>query len=93
MRLSDTDRDYPDHLVTELEFLASLCHREWIARQEGLATETFRRAARDFLERHLAAWLPELCRKLAQTETVYEPYGSMLTQLVEDHRRQLATAN
>lgn len=93
VRLSEEDRDYPDHLVTELEFLASLCHREWVAQREGWATESLRRAAHDFLERHLALWLPEFTRKLEQTATAYGKYGPMLCQLVADHRRQLGTAN
>ena len=93
IKLSETDRDYPDHLVTELEFLAWLCHREAAARQEGLDIEPFRRASRDFLDRHLAAWLPEFCSKLERTKTAYEKYGSMLRKLVEEHRRQLGTAN
>jgi DMSO reductase family type II enzyme chaperone len=93
VRLSEEDRDYPDHLVTELEFLASLCHREWVAQQQGWNAEPYRRAAKDFLERHLAAWLPEFSRKLERSNTAYEKYGSMLGKLGEEHRRQLAAAN
>jgi len=93
VRLSEEDRDYPDHLVTELEFLASLCHREWVAQQQGWNAEPFSRATKDFLERHLATWLPDFCRKLGMTKTTYEKYGSMLCTLVEEHRSQLATAN
>lgn len=93
VRLSEEERDYPDHLVTELEFLASLCHREWVAQERGWNTEPYRRATQDFLERHLAAWLPEFTRKLEITKTAYEKYGSMLCKLVEEHRRQLGKAN
>lgn len=93
VRLSEEDRDYPDHLVTELEFLASLCHREWVAQQNGWNAEPYRRATKDFLERHLATWLPEFSRKLERSNTAYEKYGSMLSKLVEEHRNQLATAN
>lgn len=93
VKLSEADREYPDHLVTELEFLAWLCQREQAAGLEGHDPEPFRRAARDFLDRHLAAWLPEFCRKLKATDTTYERYGSMLHGLVQAHRDQLGTAS
>jgi len=85
VKLSETDREYPDHLVTELEFLAWLCMREQAAEQAGRDAEPFRLAARDFLGRHLAAWLPEFRRKLEATDTVYAQYGTMLAELVEAH--------
>lgn len=88
-RLSETDREYPDHLVTELEFLAWLCLQEHAAQQKGGDAGPFRRAARDFLDRHLAAWLPEFCRKLDATGTAYAQYGSALRELVEVHRGRL----
>lgn len=88
-KLSETDREYPDHLVTELEFLAWLCIQEQAAEQKGGDAASFQRAARDFLTRHLAAWLPEFRRKLEATETVYSMYGAMLGDLVDTHRGQL----
>jgi DMSO reductase family type II enzyme chaperone len=89
VKLSETDREYPDHLVTELEFLAWLCMREQAAQREGRDAEPFRRAARDFLARHLAAWLPEFRRKLEATDTAYAHYGQALAELVEAHRSRL----
>jgi DMSO reductase family type II enzyme chaperone len=89
VKLSDTDRDFPDHLVTELEFLAWLCMREQTAQREGRDAEPFRRAARDFLVRHLAAWLPEFRRRLEATGTAYGRYGQALGELVEAHRSRL----
>lgn len=88
-KLSETDREYPDHLVTELEFLAWLCIQEQTAAQKGGDAASFQRAARDFLDRHLAAWLPEFRRKLEATDTVYSMYGAMLGDLVDTHRGQL----
>lgn len=93
VQLSETDRDYPDHLVTELEFLAWLCQQERAAVQGERDAEPFRRAARDFLTRHLAAWLPEFCRKLEATDTVYAQYGTALAELVETHRGQFGCAS
>ena len=88
-KLSETDREYPDHLVTELEFVAWLCMQEQTAQQRGGDAESFRRAARDFLERHLLAWLPTFRRRLEATDTVYAQYGATLTELVEVHHGRL----
>ncbi len=91
VKLSEADREYPDHLVTELEFLAWLCLQEQAAQQKGGDAESFRRAGRDFLARHLAAWLPEFRRKLEATDTAYAQYGSVLAELVETHRGRLGS--
>ncbi len=88
-KLPSTDREYPDHLVTELEFLAWLCMQEQAAEQNGGDVESFRRAARDFLARHLAAWLPEFRRKLEATDTAYAQCGTTLAELVGAHRSRL----
>ena len=89
VRLNENDRDYPDHLVTELEFVAWLCQQEHAADGRGGDAASFRRAARDFLDRHLAVWLPEFQRKLEGTDTVYSEYGAALADLVRQHRTRL----
>lgn len=91
VKLSEIDREYPDHLVTELEFLAWLCLREQAAEQKGGDAESFRRAARDFLDRHLAAWLPTFRRKLEATDSPYVQYVTALAELVETHRGRLGS--
>jgi DMSO reductase family type II enzyme chaperone len=48
----------PDHVTVELEFMHYLAHQEAQARQSGGDTESYLRAQRDFLERHLNAWWP-----------------------------------
>lgn len=87
--LNQDDREYPDHLVTELEFLAWLCLQEHAALRDGRDAEPFRRAVRDFLERHLAAWLPEFRRRLEATDSAYAQFGPALGELVETHRSRL----
>lgn len=87
--LNEEDRDYPDHLVTELEFLAWLCTQEQTAQQHGRDAAPFRNAAGDFLDRHLGAWLPEFRRRLEATDSVYAQYGPALGELVEAHRSRL----
>lgn len=89
VKLSESDREYPDHLVTELEFLAWLCRQEQAVTRAGQDAEPFVRAARDFLDRHLAAWLPTFRQRLEATETAYAPYGAVLDELVTAHRGRL----
>jgi DMSO reductase family type II enzyme chaperone len=89
VRLNESNLEYPDHLVTELEFVAWLCLQAQAAEREGRDAAPFRRAARDFLDRHLAAWLPTFRRKLEATGTAYVEYATVLGELVEHHRRQL----
>lgn len=89
VRLNENNRDYPDHLVTELEFLAWLCRKEFAAEGQGGDAASFRRAERDFLDRHLAAWLPEFQRKLEATDTAYSEYGAALADLVLRHQSLL----
>jgi len=73
VRLNENDRDYPDHLVTELEFLARLCQQEHAAQRNGRDAEPFRRAAGGFLA----------------TDTAYANYGPALGELVEAHLGRL----
>ncbi len=54
--------DPPDHLVTQLEIMSTLCARESASRLMQLeveATDLLDAEAR-FLHRHLTAWLPDL---------------------------------
>jgi DMSO reductase family type II enzyme chaperone len=90
VKLSESDREFPDHLVTELEFLAWLSMQEEAAEQAGRDAEPFRNAERDFLTRHLCAWLPVFRQRLEATNTAYAPYGAMLADLVVAHRGWLS---
>lgn len=69
--------EFPDHLVTQLEFLHYLTFLE-----AGTAGDAgpYARARNDFVERHLANWLPALADKLAlkARETPYEGFGQLL---------------
>ncbi len=88
-KLSESDREYPDHLTTELEFLAWLCMKEHAARQEGGDAEPYRHAARDFLDRHTGAWVSGFREKLEATGTVYGEFSATLDELVRQHRALL----
>lgn len=58
---------YPaDHVATELEVMASLCHREAHAWEEGSTAQAVATLRREwtFLDRHLVRWLPQLARRV-----------------------------
>jgi TorA maturation chaperone TorD len=65
--------------------------QEQSAERSGRDAEPFRSAARDFLSRHLGAWLPIFCRRLEATDTAYAPYGAILADLLETHRDRLGS--
>ena len=54
--------DPPDHLITQLEIMSTLCARESAAwdMQLEIEADALLDAETKFLHRHLAAWLPEL---------------------------------
>lgn len=62
--LSNTWRDLPDHIVAEMEFMHYLTFKEVAALQQGEDEGSYRRAQRDFLERQLARWLPDMRKRL-----------------------------
>ncbi len=68
LSLSSTQRELPDHLTTELEFLHYLSFCETRALHAGHDCGAFRRATRDFLERQVVKWLPLMAAKLAKQE-------------------------
>jgi DMSO reductase family type II enzyme chaperone len=69
LKLSSTQRELPDHITTELEFLHYLTFREAEARQGGADPSSLLRAERDFLARHLCKWVPRMQARLAKQKT------------------------
>lgn len=73
--------ELPDHLVSELEFMHYLCYQE---AQATDATEEmaapYRRAQRDFLERHLGRWATQLHERLVEQQAL--PFFSEATRLL-----------
>jgi DMSO reductase family type II enzyme chaperone len=64
---ADNSVTAPDHLVTQLEFLASVRYLSENcpdAQQRG----DLRRLERDFLERHLLGWIPAVREKIADLQ-------------------------
>jgi len=66
LRISPEMRELPDHVTTELEFLHYLTFCEVEARQQGGDVGSLLRAERDFLARHLCAWVPKMQARLAK---------------------------
>lgn len=55
----------PDHLVTQLEFLSTVCYlRE--QQTDPQKAESLRRLERDFIDRHLLNWLPTAQQRIDQ---------------------------
>lgn len=83
-----TDRveEFPDHLVTQLDFLHYLTFLE-----AGIAGDAgpYARARGDFVERHLANWLPALTDKLALKagETPYASFGQLLRTFLDEEEQ------
>jgi DMSO reductase family type II enzyme chaperone len=60
--------DQPDHICSELEFMHYLAFKEAAALSSQGRTAAFVLAQRDFLDRHLALWLPRLRARLEGQE-------------------------
>ncbi len=79
----------PDHLTVELEFMHYLTFKEAEARAAGGDVESYLRAQKDFLDRHLVSWLPQLAAKLRQQRPApfYRALGGLAARFVECERR------
>lgn len=74
------NREWPDHIGVQLEFLHYLTFLEVASPDEAVAT--YAAAEGDFLERHLAKWAPQLAKKLADKAND-SPYGAFADVLAE----------
>ena len=63
---SEEQRELPDHLATQLEFMHYLTYREAEALHAGSDPGPYRRAQRDFVARDLDSWIPKLCERLEE---------------------------
>ncbi len=82
LTLSQEQRELPDHLQTQLDFLHFLCFHEALALQQAGDPAPFRRAQRDFVARRLETWLPKLVDKLAGQSAA--PFFATLIGLLSD---------
>ena len=70
-------RLWPDHLALELECLHYL---SFLESGEIAGAEPLLRAERDFIDRHLLTWLPELLRRLEEAPQA-GPYAALVAWL------------
>lgn len=88
--------DLEDTLTAELEFMQFLAAKQAQAENEQMAPAPYLRAQRDFLERHLAAWLPSLRKEVSAKVkhgfyvALAELAAEFVTHDVEDVRREIA---
>lgn len=82
LTLSEAQRELPDHVSTQLEFMHYLSFREAEALHTGADPGSFRRAQRDFVSRHLGAWIPELCKRL-ERENAPAYFTTLIATLAE----------
>lgn len=87
VKLSDKEKDYPDHLVVELEFMAFLAKKEADAVEQGKDPAPYRRAQLDFLGRHLDKWVPRLDERVQKRirEPFYQGASSFLREFLMNH--------
>jgi len=77
--------ELPDHVSTELEFMHFLTFKELTALRRRDDPAPYRRAQRDFLERQLVSWLPDLEARLNKLEA--PPFYAALTMLTNAFAR------
>lgn len=87
IKLAEREKDYPDHLVAELEFMAFLAKKDSEAVENRNDPQPYRLAQIDFLERHLKKWIPFLCERLNKKikEPFYQKTGELLRNFVDSH--------
>ncbi len=94
LTLSETPRELPDHLITQLEFLHFLAFREAQALESGSDAGAWQRAQRDFVGRHPGRWVPQLLARLEKEEPMpfFRELVGRLAGFLEDEARRLAEA-
>lgn len=89
LALSPERRELPDHLTVQLEFLHYLTFKELAALTRGLDPSPYRRAQKDFLERHPSRWLPHLRAKILR-ERALPPFPALVGAVHDLVRAELA---
>lgn len=83
----------PDHLTTQLDFLQYLCFQETHC-EDDTDAGNYRRAQRDFLQRHPARWAPLLQARLAKNDAqpFYRGLGDLFAAFIAADTRQADAA-
>ncbi|MFB6286671.1 MAG: molecular chaperone TorD family protein [Candidatus Bipolaricaulia bacterium] len=81
LSLGESVREMPDHLAVELEFMAALADGEAALRRDNGDVPSFRRAQRDFLQRHLGHWTPQVHQTIHEIDA--HPFFQALMAEIE----------
>lgn len=87
IKLSEKEKDFPDHIAAELEFMAFLAKKETDALERGKDANPYRRAQLDFLERHLDKWVYKLDEKIQKKvrEPFYKGASAFIVEFLDSH--------
>ena len=77
--------ELPDHITTQLEFMHFLCNAENEFQGEKEETGSYQRAQRDFLNRHLGKWIPQLEEQAIENKAqpFYQSLVSLLARFIK----------
>lgn len=81
LQRSQPSSELPDHITVELEFMHFLTFKEVDALHSRRDRNSYLLAQRDFLERHLARWVPQARKSLERHEPL--PFFAGLLALAE----------
>lgn len=81
LALSEEAREFPDYLVTQLEFLHYLAYCQSAVAEQGGDSQPYRLAEQDFIERHPGRWVPMLNKQLQEKHPM--PYFRYLLRLLD----------
>ncbi len=84
----------PDHVTVELEFMHYLAFKEAEARKSDGDVDSYLRAQRDFVQRHLANWWPLLAAAVKRQRPMpfYRALVALLERFLDAERTYLGKA-
>jgi DMSO reductase family type II enzyme chaperone len=84
----------PDHVTVELEFMHFLAFKEAEARKSDGDVDSYLRAQRDFVQRHLANWWPILAAAVKQQRPLpfYRALVALLARFIDAEGKYLGGA-
>ena len=81
LNLAEKDKELPDHITTELNFLHFLAYAEHQLTATGASASAYQLAQRDFIARHPGRWIPLMRANLEKMRPL--PLFLLLTELLE----------
>jgi DMSO reductase family type II enzyme chaperone len=90
----DEFEELPDHITTQLEFMHFLARCEDEHSNDSEEAANYQRAQRDFLNRHLAKWIPQMEQKAKENNPrpFYLTLITLLSSFVQAEQRSINEA-